>query len=279
METTLGIDLAAQPKNTGVCVVEWATGRAQVSLLARGSWNDTKLHDEFLVRCINGQRDATDRGWGTSGAPVMTAIDAPFGWPDDFVDALVLHRRGEPWPAPTAEQRSRLVRRHTDRVVGKRAKLPLAVAADRIAYPAMRCAVLLSQLVPQLGAEQLARDGSGRVCEVYPDAALRCWMPDAWVGPKPDSYKGDAASAVARREGLLAGLLDGIGAQFAITEQQRAACVDSDDILDALVCALLARAVQLRRTLLPKAGEETGRALREGWIHLPDPDSLRDLVA
>lgn len=279
MESTLGIDLAAQPKNTGLCVVEWETGRAQVSVLARGSWNGTELHDKFLLNCINGLWGATDRGWGDSGAPVMSAIDAPFGWPDEFVEALVLHRDGRPWPSLIDEPRGHFVRRHTDRVVGEHAKVPLAVAADRIAYPAMRCAVLLGQLLPQLGADQLARDGSGRVCEAYPDAALRRWLPDAWLGPKPDSYKGDAQSAAARRELLLAGLVDGLGQGFVISEDQRAACVRSDDVLDALVCALLARAVQLRLTLRPQPGEENQRAQREGWIHLPDPGSLGALVA
>ena len=46
--------------------------------------------------------------------------------------------------------------------------------------------------------------------------------------------------------------------------------MDSDDVLDALVCALLARAVQQEGgTLWPAPGEQTDLARTEGWIHLP----------
>jgi hypothetical protein len=39
--------------------------------------------------------------------------------------------------------------------------------------------------------------------------------------------------------------------------------------LDALACALVARAVELGQTHLPEPGTEAERAATEGWIHLP----------
>jgi hypothetical protein len=140
------------------------------------------------------------------------------------------------------------------------------VSTDRIAYPAMRCAALLGALEQKLGAGDVARDGAGLVAEAYPDAALRCWLPDLWK-TRAGSYKGTAARA--RREHVVTTLLDRLGDRFAVTDAQRALCVDSDDCLDALVCALLARAVQRGATIAPEHGEERRLARVEGWIHLP----------
>jgi hypothetical protein len=132
-------------------------------------------------------------------------------------------------------------------------KLPLSVSTDRIAYCAMRCAAILDGLGP--------RDGSGRVLEAYPDAALRCWVGGPWA-----SYKGPAR---VRREVLLAPLLDVV----ALSAAQVEACVAWDDNLDALVCALVARAAALGETI-PPPPELERLALVEGWIHLPRAGSL-----
>jgi hypothetical protein len=50
---------------------------------------------------------------------------------------------------------------------------------------------------------------------------------------------------------------------------------DSDDQLDALLCALLARAAELGR-LQPI--EDPAHAVTEGWIRLPVAGSLSQLV-
>jgi hypothetical protein len=56
-------------------------------------------------------------------------------------------------------------------------------------------------------------------------------------------------------------------------------CVaDEDDYLDALICALVARAAELGLTYEPKPGVESELAEVEGWIHLPDA-KLGGLVA
>jgi len=253
METTLGIDLASQPANTALCAVAWGPDRAEVRALARGRWDGAELTDAVLVEAA---RDAVKAG-----------IDAPFGWPAPFAAAVAAHGRMEPWPAAPDERRAPFERRATDRFVHEHArKLPLSVSTDRIAYPAMRCAAILGALQRERGAEAIARDGTGLAAEAYPDAALRCWLPDLWEA-RAGSYKGAAAGT--RRAHLVQTLLARLGARFAVTEDQRRLCVESDDCLDALVCALVARAVQQGLTIGPEGEEQRRLARVEGWIHLP----------
>jgi hypothetical protein len=268
METTLGIDLASQAANTALCVVAWEPGGASVRALARGGWDGVLLTDELLADAVCGAHPI-EGGWGAAGRPVKVGIDAPFGWPEPFVDALAAHARMEPWPARLGEGRARFERRATDVFVWERAKkLPLSVSTDRIAYPAMRCAAILGALQGRLGAAAVARDGSGVVVEAYPDAALRRWLPAEWAA-RSASYKRGAAAARARRERLVGTLRAALGARFALSDPQHAQCCESDDCLDALVCALVARAVVVGLTIPPGDPEQRRLALVEGWIHLP----------
>jgi predicted nuclease with RNAse H fold len=265
METTLGIDLASRPRNTALCVVAWSRDRAEIRALARGTWGTEELTDTVLVGAV----------CHGAARPAKVGIDAPLGWPEPFAEAVAAHGRLEPWPSKLDEERRRFERRETDRFVHAHAsKLPLSVSTDRIAYPAMRCAALLGALQAELGAEAVARDGTGVVAEAYPDAALRCWLPDLWEA-RAGSYKGASDAARTRREHVVECLLDRLGRRFVVTSDQRALCVESDDCLDALVCALLARAVQRGATIAPKHDEYRRLARIEGWIHLPSA-SLAD---
>ncbi len=254
MSTTLGIDLASQPENTAICTIEWADGAAEVKTLLHGRPDRSSLDNAALRAELQ-------------AGHAKIAIDAPLGWPEAFVRALVAHRELGQWPdAPKAT----LERRCTDRfVIDETGKRPLSVSTDRIAYCAMRCAVLLSGL-------DEPRDGSGRVVEAYPDAALRCWLKPSFEARPVPTYKG--ADAVDRREALLTELLAGLGGGFSIGGF-RDACVASDDCLDALLCALIARAADRNRTIEPKTEEQVRLAPIEGWIHLPEPDSLSALCA
>src|SRR4051812_45814646 len=95
---TLGIDLAADPKRTASCMVEWRTG---VGVVEDPRNPSPSQDDAFLLARI---RQADRAG-----------IDAPFGWPEPFVEALVEHRWRRGWPP--GEQRKRLRFRETDRYV------------------------------------------------------------------------------------------------------------------------------------------------------------------
>jgi predicted nuclease with RNAse H fold len=247
---TAGIDLAAEPKNTGICRIRWESGIAAVELLKTGA-TDTELVD--LVE------NAT-----------KTGIDAPFGWPDEFVDAVVAHRNLEAWPgreygSEPKNFRSRLSYRETDRAVKSRGKgRPLSVSTDKLGVTTMRCALLLDRLA--LNQIPASRSGEEKVAEVYPAAALRCW--DL---PLPGSYKDTKGKS---HLSALASELNAALPALSFPEKEYTELFASnDDAFDAVIAALVARAVALRLTLLPP-DDQRERALREGWIHLPEPGSL-----
>ena len=150
----LGIDLAAQPRNTGVVVLDpGESGRWRADLPPEVAT------DEHLVE-LGGHVD-------------LIGVDAPLGWPIAFVQAVRAHEDREPWPG-TKDRRS-LTHRHTDNVVRDHGRgQPMSASADLLGHVAMRCALLQRDWAERWGGAA-PRDGSGRLVEVYPAAALRAW--------------------------------------------------------------------------------------------------------
>jgi len=244
---TLGVDLAAATKKTAAAVIEWdldshGQGRATLGHLA------LDVDDQTIVELF-----------GTSD---MTGVDCPVGWPDALIPFLTGHLDNVAGPVLEHDGiagRRLLAYRDTDRFCTARTGLiPLSVSADRLAHPAMRCAVIQAKIAALHGPQ--SRDGSGRLAEVYPAASLKIW------GLNGRGYKGRGTTETER----LGVLLEALRTQapwldLAGHEAQLAA---SDDLFDAVVASLTARAVARRRTLLPD--EAHARAARsEGWIHLP----------
>jgi predicted nuclease with RNAse H fold len=245
---TLGIDLAAQAKQTAACLLMWGEGQAAIERLALG------VDDAAILELIRSEE------------PAKVAIDAPFGWPAPFVAAVSQHASGGEWHAH-APQSLRL--RATDlHVIAKTRQQPLSVSADKIAVTAFRCAGLLNELTKAGFA--IDRAGDGLVVEVYPAAALRQWRMD------PRGYKGDKPEARIRRAELVGSLADRMSAFLALDEEQRALIAASDHLLDALLCALVGRAALIEATLSIPA-ELRELASVEGWIALPRSDSLSEL--
>ena len=93
------------------------------------------------------------------------------------------------------------------------------------------------------------------------------------------SYRGFNAERYKRAENraartdLLRAILAETATWLELSDGVRALCEESDDALDALVAAFVARAAAcgLCEELPP---EHRASALREGWIALPRPDSL-----
>jgi predicted RNase H-like nuclease len=248
---TLGIDLASQPRRTAACRVVWTDGNGIVELV-----RDAKLTDATLLDLI---RDSRVRRVG---------IDAPFGWPIGFVNALVDYRDRGTWPddpGETTAQKS-MVLRATDREVWHTVKRkPLSVSTDLIAFAAMRCARLLAAIAA--AGEPLQRGGDGRIIEVYPEAALRCWgLSPALTSEDPGGYKGKSGASRARRSRLVDSLLEQTRGWLTVDSSAVQIMRDSDDQLDALLCALIARAADLGR--LQPVGDPASAAT-EGWIRLP----------
>lgn len=233
-----GIDLAADAKRTGLAMVS-SEDSSVISVAQLGA------DDDAVVDAVQ----TADR----------TGVDVPLGWPDEFVRFIQAHAAGDvhrPVPAD-ARWRRRLAMRVTDEDVYRRTGLtPLSVSTDRIAHPAMRWSILEARL-RERGVD-VARDGSGVVCETYPAGALRCWsLPHR-------GYKG--AKNIAMRTELITALSQ----RFTELEWNgyEESCIADDNILDAVIAALMAREVAHGRAVPPPAGARES-ARREGWIWLP----------
>jgi hypothetical protein len=243
---TLGVDLASQPRNTAACLIDWSSAPARPTLLGDAD----ALDDRRLVALIS-RADVARVG-----------IDAPFGFPVGFLDALVAYDRDGSWPADDSPQATRDLRfRATDLYVqGRTGKWPLSPVAERIGIVAMRCARLLAQTPGPID-----RTGAGRYVEVYPAAAIALWLGD---GVRRVSYKGTGADRESVRDAILTRLQEQLSGQLLLSADALTACRRSDHNLDALICAMLARAAECGSLELAP-GELADQAQREGWICFP----------
>jgi len=236
---TVGVDLAAEPKKTALAVIDWSDGVARVESVRLGAGNDAVT--EAVLAC--------DR----------TGIDAPFGWPDAFVRMVSEHHAGRLSATSglaNREGRRPLTKRRTDLVVQAATGIsPLSVSADLIAHVALRCAGILAEL-GDLGIDVGRVDG--RVVEAYPAAALRTW------GLVSRGYKS------AQNRVTLGELVDALlaAADWLELGAFQTICRESDDALDAVLAAVIARAAAVGCTALPE-GDDRAVAEREGWIHVP----------
>ena len=250
---TVGIDLAVQNAGTASCRVEWASDGPKIGTPLLGRSDDELMED-------------------VKGADVV-GIDAPFGWPEPFFDAIKAHRAHAAWPGRgegLEEFRQTLRLRCTDLVVKREALLtPLSVSADKIAVTTFRCALLLDRLEHEKGW-RIDRSGlNGHAVEVYPAAALK-----QWDLTQPKSYK--AADAYTERTTIARGLAKALNVTLRPAVER--ACRETDHALDALVSAVVARAAALGWTRQPWSDDERDRAHVEGWIHFPHPEAALHLV-
>lgn len=239
----VGVDLAAGPARTGV-----------VTAARRdGAWRFEGPYAGDDATVLDLLDDETALG-----------LDAPLGWPDEFVAAVSAHHQFESWPPGVAREDLRL--RATDRFVieldiGAR---PLSVSSDLIGVVAMRAAALLDAIGARRG-RRIARDGTDGVYEVYPAAALRVW---GLIARRGERYKGGPVGDPATRA-VRARILGELVARGALIGPDLAeVATDSDHVLDAIV-AVLVTIVALEGATHPVPADLTERAAREGWIHVP----------
>jgi hypothetical protein len=243
---TLGVDLSASYKNTATCRIHWEPRKATILDVK------TNLDDEQLLTLM---LDVQVEKIG---------IDVPLGWPSEFIDAITAHRDFKPWPQPDREP---LRFRETDRYVKEKAKrTPLSVSSNLIGITAMRAAKLLSVLRGK--GLSTDRSGQGKLVEVYPAAALTVW------GLPAEGYKGNKGRE--KRLSLVKELKKSTSTwlDFSDAENEKK-CIDDDNILDAVLSALIARAWILGRCHeVPKKLQS--QTEQEGWIALPLPDTLNN---
>lgn len=108
--------------------------------------------------------------------------------------------------------------------------------------------VLVESRLAELGVGVDRAGLAGPVCETYPAAALAAW--GAPVRGKPTWLD-------------LRALLPLLDVEDALLPR-----LAGDDVRDAVVCALVARARGLGLTIPPRDDEERQAAEREGWIHV-----------
>ncbi len=128
---TLGIDLASQSAKTAACLIDWNESPPAILTLEIG------LTDKGILDLA----DQLDLRTASGAEGDAIAIDAPFGWPQPFIEFVTRSPTGKRVvSAWTPTERKRLAFRLTDLYVQQTLGLwPLAVAADKIALPAMRC--------------------------------------------------------------------------------------------------------------------------------------------
>jgi predicted nuclease with RNAse H fold len=150
---------------------------------------------------------------------------------------------------------------------------PLSVSSDRIALTARRTALLREHAYERSGV-RFDRAGGDQVVEVYPAAALLVWGLDR--GGYKSSRRSDRREAERFARGaLLAAIEDRVG-WLGWSPGAREVCVESDDAMDAVLAAMVARAAAMGLTVAPTV-EDMEVAHSEGWIHLPLSGSLAAL--
>lgn len=237
-DTTWGLDLSTEPRKSAAVAVRWSPTGAEVIDIR------TPLTAPTVAALIDQHRDSH---W---------AVDVPFGWPDRFVKLMTVRHNG-PLPADHLPDEGewkvwrtgRVARRVTDQFLYDHESIntrPLPASFDKLGATAAMWALIEGRLA----AEGVAVDRSGvtgTICETYPTAALRSW---GWKAKgKPD-------------EQVLSELIQKL--EFGPELKHH---LVKDDVCDAVVCAVVARAHQLGRTLKPDAGQ-LDAAQREGWIHV-----------
>ena len=235
---TAGVDLAAEPKGTGLAIIEWKETSATLVDLQLG------VVDETIVEA--------------AGVVDKIGIDCALGWPIEFVDFLNNHvnLNNTSFPDGGMDWRRRASFRESDRHIREvTGKWPLSVSTDRLGLTAMRCAGLQGRIL-QSGVE-IDRSGIGRVVEIYPGASLRIWGFDT---------SGYRVNEDARAE-LLRSLES--ATPWLTLDSYRDLMISSTDAFDAVIASLAARAAALGLYAKPPK-ELLEKAQVEGWIALPN---------
>lgn len=238
---TAGVDLAAQPAHTGLCIVEWGP----------------------TPRCIELRLGVGDEEIAAAAAASeKCGIDAPFGYPVAFAEFVAGHDALDPGARPGIDTEPFRLRATDMWVWRHHGPRPLSVSTDLIGVTALRCARLQLIVAEETGST-VDRTGRGRLAEVYPAAALAAWRLPA------TGYKRRTGDSRALLADLAARVVTRFGVE--LTDAHRTLLRTVDDAFDALVSAVVAHEILAGRTAGPPVELEQA-ARHEGWIHVPRPE-------
>lgn len=244
----VGIDLSANPRNCGVCVLE----NNVVTSIARGS-GDT-LHPDWLVGYC-------------SGAQVV-AVDVPFGWPKPLARALGCHKIGVALDRDRTQYLYRTtdswLTNHLPSLLARDVKppKPFAVGADKLGVTAMVGTVLLNGLSGAFNLSPRNRAAFPAVVEVYPAISLWAW------GLPHRNYKGTNDSALSNRRSLLSKLEESF--KLIVSKRDAEILVSVEHCFDALVAAMTGREYADGNTFDPPESFADDVLRTEGWVRVPN---------
>jgi len=276
--SVVGVDLGAQQTNTAYCVI--AVDPRQGAVTIRSPKSGPEATDDKLLEVFSGK--------------VRIGIDAPFGWPVAFIDAISQYRdvnrwnRDEPTVYPGKENTKieyrNLKYRKTDLNVWEAIdKRPLGVATELIGAVAMRAARLVARAECELGLEVDRSGQEPHFLEVYPAAAFKRWE----IETSRINEKGVTKSYKKDRE-VRSQVLRDMSHCLNNWLHNRDEYSRTDHQVDALVSALVTLMAELDRRLYPLEEDRLIEPLppdvetvakQEGWITLPRRCSLHDLAA
>nr|WP_255668647.1 DUF429 domain-containing protein [Aeromicrobium duanguangcaii] len=243
---TWGLDVSTNKKKTAAVAIDWSVpGEARVVDVRH------PLEAIAIAPLIAEHREST---W---------AVDVPFGWPDLFV-ALMAKRHDQPLPDDdlprpgdwSVWRTKQVAQRRTDRFLTEHPAIrtrPLPASFQMLGATAAMWVLVEAELL-RLGVAVDRSGSDGTVCETYPAAALSAWE----FGKSKLAWP-----ALQSNFPFLTADQDLVPRFF-----------KSDDVCDAVVCALVARARDLDLTI-PPPGEDAAAARREGWIHVTCEPSER----
>jgi len=250
----IGVDYSAQEGKVG---------------LAAGRLDGDSLKVEF-AKCPGTRADVEKQviAWineEKKNGGVLLAIDAPLGWPKSLSKSLCWHKAGRALSTPA----DRMFMRETDRQVCKAiGKTPLKVGADKIAIQAHSALSFLNNLRNETGrAIPLAwKPGCVKgisAIEVYPAATLK------ERGLPHKGYRKDEETRMS--------LVKRLAGEIKLSDGIKDEMMNSDDVLDAVVCVLAAADFAKGNVISPEEAESDGvkiglrRAKKEGWIWVRKP--------
>lgn len=285
----IGVDCSTSPGKVGLARGTWSNGTLTVSDVAFGSKKPEQSWPLLVHEWLNDSSDA------------LIALDAPLGWPSALSRALADHRAGDRLSDDVTEHSHLMFQRLTDRVIHQRiGKKPIEVGANLIARTARDALVRLDFLRQRLhdrgGASLAWTPGQCqgiKIIEVYPAATLRSrQLPIA-------GYKGEIRSrldnetdaqwrrheerntALRKTRGDLVSRLQKV-VDISVEGRLVTEMLESDDILDAVVCCVAARDFLSKEVISPhdpevaRIAKRDGRRVetaveREGWIWVKKP--------